>query len=175
MKKILFFLAIPSLFLFATSCDLIDELKDENDIDKELARIATNTWTVDSVRVIEYGFVPGTGLTYEQQNPIASDKLLPIVKMQFIRDVNSIAYVGKVVETSRVNGVESIKEYRWRYNQPYFILIYPIPGTLDNVEFIYDIKEISDNKFFFIREESLVSNTNGGKYGSLKTTFKLRK
>jgi hypothetical protein len=175
MRKFLLHLAIPSLFLFATSCDLIDELKDDNDIDKELARITTNVWKVDSVRVITYGFVPGTGLTYEQQNPIASDKVFPIVKMEFILDPNSIAYVGKVIETSRVNGVESTKEYRWRYNQPYFILLYPIPGSLDNVQIIYDIKELSDNKFYFTREENLVSNTNGGKYGSLKSTWKLSK
>ncbi|TXE11225.1 hypothetical protein [Algoriphagus aquimarinus] len=174
IRKILMALAIPSLFLSASACDLIDELKDENDIDKEVARI-TNEWTVDSVRVIEYGFVPGPGLTNEQQNPIVSNKLLPIVKMKFIRDPNSIAYVGKVIETSSENGVQTTKEYRWRYDQPYIILLYPSPFSPNDTEVIYNIEEISDKNFYFSRIENLVSNSNGGKYGSLKRSWKMRK
>jgi hypothetical protein len=175
MKKFLFLLAIPSFFLFATSCDLIDELKDDNDIDKVAARIA-NEWTVESVRVIEYGFVPGSGLTFEQQNPIGRDTLLPVIKMRFFLDEGNIIKEGKVIQTSSVKGVEQVKEFRWRYDGTYLKLRYPNPniGMVD-VEVIFDIVEATDQKLHFTRYENLVSNSNGAKYGSARSTWKMQR
>jgi hypothetical protein len=167
--KGLIFSAACALMFFATSCELFDELKDDNDIEKVVGRIA-NEWVVDSARVINYGFNPDLP---PAQQPVESDTLLPITKMKFVWDKNTPGYGGQVFETSRVNGVETMKEYRWLYTE-YLVLYFPNPGTND-VEIIYDIAEISDSKFHFFRNEDLISETTGGKDGSRKQIRKMHR
>jgi hypothetical protein len=166
-KKFLLALAVPILLLATAGCDLLESVTDE---DKELTMLL-NEWTVDTVRVREYGFFPGQP-SGPLQKPLASDTLLPVIRMKFTS--NGEYEKGNLIETSLVKGVEVEYELKWRLDD-YLRLYYYNAGTNSyDIEVIYDIVELTDSKFHFIRDENLVAQ-NGAQYGSLYTLKKMHR
>lgn len=171
IKRFLLSLAFPLLFATLSGCELFDEVT-KSDFDKQLEYI-TKVWKVDSVRVREYGYIQSSGAL--PQTPLASSKLLPITKMEFLR--NDGAFAGTVLQTSIGNGKEVMTELEWRYDEEYLNLYYPNPalGGLSPQATIFDMVEISDKKFVFKREENLIDDRSGVRYGSLERYYYLSK
>lgn len=168
-RKSLLALVLPLLLFLATGCDLFEDIT-KSDFEKNLSKLE-GEWIVDSVRVREYGYFPSLPLA--QQTPLGRDTLLPIIKMKFLRNPDAIE--GKLIQTSLVNGAEVVAEYRWRYVD-YLDLFYPNPNVgLSDVQVIYTVVELSENTLHFMRDENLVSETNGARYGSLSRLWKMHK
>lgn len=165
-RKYLPALTFPILLVTAVGCELLEP---KTDLEKRLAKL-TNEWSVDSVRVREYGYIHGT----PAQTPLVRDTLFPIRKMKFARAAPD-AMEGTLIQTSAVNGAEVITELRWRYYD-YLEILYPNPNVgLSDVGVIFDVIELSDKNFHFERNENLVSETNGARYGSLSRVWKMHR
>lgn len=171
IKKLLLALSFPLLFATLSGCELFDEAT-KSDFDKQLEYI-TKVWKVDSVRVREYGYIQSSGAI--PQTPLASSKLIPITKMEFERNEDAIG--GKVFQISTENGKEVMTELEWRYEEKYLRLFFPNPlqPGLSPQATIFDMVEISDKKFVFKREENLVDDRSGVRYGSLERYYYLSK
>jgi hypothetical protein len=135
------------------------------DLEKDLEKLAQD-WTVDSVRVREYGFIPGT----PAQFPLAHDTLLPIVRMNFFKTEGSLK--DDLIQTSLVNGNEVETELFWAaLRTDYVSLFYYNPNTGDySVEVIYDVVKLSDSRFHLKRSANLMAD-NGAQYGRLDTDY----
>jgi hypothetical protein len=162
LKRFLIALVFPLLFLTATSCDLLDS---ETDLEKDLKKIAQE-WIVDSVRVREYGFIPGT----PAQFPLAHDTLLPIIRLNFVSTEGTTK--DELIQTSMVDGAEVETELFWSsLRTDYVSLFYYNPNTADySVEVIYDIEKLSASRFHLTRSANLVAD-NGAQYGRLDTDY----
>ncbi len=168
-RRFLFALSLPLLIVTISGCDLFEDIT-KTDLEKNLSNLAKE-WTVDSVRIQEYDFIQTTNAP--PQTPLLSDTLLPIKKMNFLRIGDAIG--GTMVQTSIENGVEVTNEFRWQYVD-YLTLYYPNPNPgLSDVDVIYTVIELTENNLHFMREENLVDQASGVRYGSLKRTFKMHK
>ncbi len=166
LKRFLIALIYPLVFLTAAGCDLLDS---ETDLDKDLKKI-TQEWIVDSVRVREYGFIPGT----PAQFPLVHDTLLPIIHMNFLTTEGTTK--DPLIQTSMVDDNEVEEEIFWSVlSTDYISLFYYNPNTADySVEVIYDIEKLSDSRFHFTRSANLMAD-NGAQYGRLDTDYYLHR
>lgn len=171
-KRLLIALFFPLFFATLSGCELAEEIT-KTQFDKDLENIS-KVWKVDSVRVREYGFIPSN--SGAAQTPLISSKKLPITKMEFLR-VDEEAIGGKVLQTSIENGKEVDTELEWFYRETYLDLTFPsvFLGGLRPSATIFDMVEISEKKFVFKREENLVNDANGARYGSLERYYYLSK
>lgn len=168
-RRILLALSFPLLVVTISGCNLFEDLT-KSDLEKDLSNLAKE-WIVDSVRVREYGYIQTTSAP--PQIPLVRDTLLPITKMNFLRDADAIG--GALVQTSAEKGVQVVTELRWQYVD-YLTLYYPNPNIgLSDVDVIYNVVELTESKLHFTREENLVDQASGVRYGSLKRTFKMHK
>jgi len=168
-RRILLVLSIPLLVVTISGCNLFEDIT-KSDLEKNLSNLGKE-WIVDSVRVREYGYIQTTSAP--PQIPLVSDTLLPITKMNFLRDGDAVA--GALIQTSVEKGVQVVTELRWQYVD-YLTLCYPNPNIgLSDVDVIYTVVELTENNLHFTREENLVDQASGVRYGSLKRTFKMHK
>ena len=167
-RKILLVLTFPILLLASSGCDLLEEVT-EPDLDALLA----NEWIVDTVRVREYGF-DASQPAGPLQEPLASDTLLPVIRMNFINNGN--IQKGDLIETSLVNGVEVENTVQWRFERGVILRLYyyNVGTNLYDIEVDYSIVELSDNTFHFERDANLVA-PNGARYGSIHTIKKMHR
>lgn len=166
-RKLLIALTFPILVLAAAGCDLLDP---KTDVDERLTNLL-NEWTVDTVRVREYGFFPAQPAG-PLQTPLASDTLLPVIRMKFTS--NGEFEKGNLIETSLVNGIEVENEVKWRLDDYLRLYYYNSSTNSYDIEVIYDLIELSDNKLHFERDALLVAS-NGARYGSIHTIKKMHK
>ncbi|HOX83221.1 MAG TPA: hypothetical protein PLJ60_15155 [Chryseolinea sp.] len=168
-RKFLLAITFPILLLATAGCDLLESA---TDVDIEGTRLA-NEWTVDTVRVREYGFNPAQP-PGPLQKPLASDTLLPVIRMRFTS--NGEFEKGTLIETSLVNGVEVENEVKWRLDRGVILrLYYYNVGTNSyDIEVDYSIVELSDDKLHFERDANLVA-PNGAQYGSVHTVKKMHR
>jgi hypothetical protein len=154
-------LYFSALVLALSSCNLLDT---KTELEKTREKVAQD-WVVDSVRVREYGFIPGT----PAQFPLAKDTLLAITRMKFSQSAGSLK--SALLQTTVVKGKTNQIEIFWSSQKSNSIsLYYSNPNTfVYDIEVIYDIVELTDSKFHFKRSENLVSNNNGAQYGRLDT------
>ena len=85
-RRILLALSFPLLVVTISGCNLFEDLT-KSDLEKDLSNLAKE-WIVDSVRVREYGYIQTTSAP--PQIPLVRDTLLPITKMNFLRDADAI-------------------------------------------------------------------------------------
>ncbi len=170
LRKFLLALTFPILLLATAGCDLLEPTTDE---DKALTMLL-NEWTVDTVRVREYGFFPAQP-PGPLQTPLGRDTLLPVTRMKFIS--NGEFEKGDLIETSLVNGIEVQKEIKWHLDATKKTLALYYYNTSTNaydIGFGYFIIELTDNKLHFERDANLEAQ-NGARYGSIHTLKKMHK
>lgn len=172
IKRLLFAFSFSLLFASFSGCELADELT-KTQFDRDLENIS-NVWKVDSVRVREYGYIASS--SGAAQTPLISNKTLPITKMEFLR-VDEEALGGQLFQTSIENGKEVMTELRWFYREEYLDIYFPNPAQpgVSPPSTIFDMVEISDKRFVFKREENLVDDRSGVRYGSLERYYYLSK
>jgi len=168
-RRFLFALSFPLLVVTISGCDLFEDIT-KSELEQNLSNLA-NEWIVDSVRVREYDYIQSAGAP--PQTTLVSDTLLPITKMKFSRIDDAVA--GTVTLTSIENDLEVTTELRWNYID-YLTLYYPNPNTgLSDVDVIYDVVELTDKNLHYKREENLVDQASGVRYGSLTRTWKMHR
>lgn len=150
-------------------CDKLNDIT-KSPLEKFMSDL-THEWTVDTMRVIEYAYLPGT----PPQTLLSRDSLYPVTNMVFT--ANEVSAEGVVMQTTLINGSPDVKEIHWRYVDEISIdLVYYNPNTYTyNVSVRYDITELTDKSFRLYRYENLVSEQNGAKYGELKKIIRLHR
>jgi hypothetical protein len=168
-RKLLPVLTFPLLLFAVAGCDLLDP---KTDIDEALIKLG-NEWTVDTVRVRDYGFNPAQP-PGPLQKPLGRDTLLPVIRMKFTS--NGEFEKGDLIETSLVGGIEVQNEIKWRTSKGVILTLYYYnPSTsLYDIGFDYIIVELSDDKLHFEREANLVA-PNDAQYGSIHTVKKMHR
>ncbi len=160
-------LLLPTLY----SCDKANDLVNpKTDVEKLHEYINSTEWKIDSIRT----------QVSDANRTVFVDNYPPYTsgKVTFSKITEGHGYTkGIMTRTISINNTDST------ISNPYLIadvnyikLYYPNPNIgLADIEIIYDIKESSNNKFTFIRDEGLVSPSNGALYGYSRSVFKLKK
>lgn len=169
MKTIVFSLFISLAAILMVSCDKLED-QTKSPLDRFLSDVS-HEWVVDSMRVIEYSYIPGTPAIIA----LSRDTLYPLTKMVFT--TNEGRTEGVIKQTTITNGIAKEDEIHWRYVDELSIdLVYQNPNTNTyNISVRYDITELSDHTFRLYREENLVSVLNGSQYGILKKIIRMHR
>ena len=161
------------VFLLSTlfSCTKVKDLIDpKTDVEKLHEYVNSSEWSIDSIRS-QTSDANRTTIV-ENYKPYTSGKVT------FSKVTKGHGYTkGTMTSVVNVNGTDSTIHASFLIaDVKYIKLYYPNPNIgLTDVEIIYDIKESSNSKFTFIRDELLVNPTNGATYGYARTVFKLKK
>jgi len=173
MKKKVNLITFSLILLLSTlfSCTKVNDIVNpKTDVEKLHEYINSTEWKIDSIRT-----------QISDINPIVYvDSYPPITSgtVTFSKITEGHGYTkGIMTRTININNKDStIKNSYLIADISYMKLYYPNPNIgLTDIEIIYDIKESSNNKFTFIREEDLVNTANGALYGYARTVFKLKK
>ena len=171
-------LAILSAFL---GCDLVEKLEPKSFVDVFYGKMAEKEWIVDSIHFTRR----------DAQGALAYDTAMPVGKMIFypaeklpagLKPGTVGTYMGVLFHTYTDKGRQRTDTTAWRWKGSgttvtYLSLHYPNyqagPGIF--TETIYDIKEVTDKSFVFIRDERIVDDRIGQYQGTLRSAYKMHR
>lgn len=164
-----------------SGCDLAEKLEPKDFVEVFYDKMAEKEWTVDSIRYTRYD-AKGS-LEYDNIRPVGKMIFYPAERLPANLKPDVVGtYMGVMFHTYTDKGIQRTDTTAWQPKNsgttiPYISLHHPNyqagPGVF--TETIYDIKEVTDNSFVFIRDERIVDDRIGQYQGTLRSAYKMHR